>query len=374
MDKKRVIVSVTNDLVTDQRVHKTCIQLYETGFEVLLVGRKLKNSLQLDRPYTCKRMSLWFTKGALFYAEYNLRLFFFLLVNKTDVYHANDLDTLLANYLASKIKGKVLVYDTHEYYTGVPELQNRPAVRKIWEAIEGFIFPKLKYAFTVNKSIADLYRNKYGIPVHVMRNISSLKQLPKLTKNRTDLGLPADKKIIILQGSGINIQRGSEELLLSMKYVNNALLLIVGSGDVITLLEDMCKKENLTEKVKFVSKVPYAELMQYTYNSTIGVTLDKPVNLNYQLSLPNKLFDYIHGGIPVLASNIKEVASLVNQYSIGVITESHQPEIIANHINEMLQNEEKYLTWKRNLARAQQELSWENEVAELTKLYEQINR
>ena len=126
---KRIIVSVTNDLVSDNRVHKVCTSLESMGNKVLLIGRKFSNSHSVNRDYKIKRFSLLFNKGPLFYAEYNFRLFFLLLFSRADIYLANDLDTLYANYLASKIRGKVLVYDSHEYFTEVPELIGRNFVR-----------------------------------------------------------------------------------------------------------------------------------------------------------------------------------------------------------------------------------------------------
>ena len=117
---KRIIVSVTNDLSADQRVHKVCTSLHEMGFDVLLVGRKLRTSFPLSRVYSTKRMKFIFNNGVFFYAIYNLRLFFFLLFSKCDLLLSNDLDTLLANHLASKIKKISLVYDSHELFPESP--------------------------------------------------------------------------------------------------------------------------------------------------------------------------------------------------------------------------------------------------------------
>ncbi|HKJ05832.1 MAG TPA: hypothetical protein VJ970_00040, partial [Flavobacteriaceae bacterium] len=154
---KKVVVSVTNDLSSDQRVHKICTSLNNNNFDVLLIGRKLRNSKAISRKYKTKRFNLLFNSGFLFYAEYNIRLFFYLLFIKKNILVANDLDTLLANYLASTITKCKLIYDSHELFTEVPELTNRPFVKHVWITIEKWIFPKLKTVYTVNSEIAEIY-------------------------------------------------------------------------------------------------------------------------------------------------------------------------------------------------------------------------
>ncbi|MDR0798905.1 MAG: glycosyltransferase, partial [Dysgonamonadaceae bacterium] len=145
----RITLSVTNDLVTDQRVHKVCTTLLQHGYEVKSVGRRLRNSPDLQRPYATRRMRLLFNKGFLFYAEFNLRLFWYLLFDRTDLYLANDTDTLLANYLASKLRRKPLVFDAHEMFPEVPEVIHRKKVHAVWQGLEDFLFPKLTHAYTV---------------------------------------------------------------------------------------------------------------------------------------------------------------------------------------------------------------------------------
>ena len=262
--KKRAIVSVINDLATDQRVQRTCLLLNELDFDVLLVGRKMKKSLQLTSlPYRTHRMELLFEKGPLFYGFFNIRLFFFLLFKKTDLLVSNDLDTLLPNYLVHKIKGAPLVYDSHEYFTGVPELVGRKRVQSVWKRIEKNIFPKLNDVITVNDSIASLYEKEYGIRPEVVRNISNKPENIQ-KRSRQELGLPEDKFILILQGSGINVDRGAEEMVEAMQFVDGAVLLIIGGGDVIPQLHQLVEKFNLQNKIIFKPKQKYNELLEFT--------------------------------------------------------------------------------------------------------------
>ncbi|MCF8301681.1 MAG: glycosyltransferase [Bacteroidales bacterium] len=367
---KRVIISVTNDLNTDQRVNKVALSLMKLGFEVVLVGRKRRDSAPMEeRPYKTHRMKLVFEKGSLFYAEYNVRLFLFLLVRKAHILHANDLDTLLANYLIYRLKRRRLVYDSHEYFTGVPELVNRKRVQSIWKAIERHIFPRLPYIFTVNESIARLYEEEYKSTVKVMRNVPFKQHLNGL-KTRKELDLPEDKPIILLQGAGINVQRGAEEAIQAMRHLENVLFLIIGGGDVIGQLKKQVKEEALTEKVRFLPKQPYKELLNYTAQADIGLTLDKDTNTNYRYSLPNKLFDYIQARTPILASRLVEIEKIIKGYNIGYMINSHDPKHIAGCIRHMLDHKNEMKKWQKNLENAAEELCWENEEKVLLNVYE----
>lgn len=367
---KKVLVSVINDLSTDQRVHKVCTSLTEMGFDVCLIGRQQRTSLVLNRrDYATKRMKLLFEKGPLFYLEFNFRLFLYLLFHRAEVLVSNDLDTLLPNYLIAKLKGAELVYDSHEVFCEVPELQENPVKRKIWKRLEAWIFPKLKHVFTVNASIAELYRNEYGNTVHIVRNIPVLLLTRPEPISLAKFGVPSGKAVILLQGAGINVDRGAEEAVTAMKYIDNACLLIVGSGDVIPLLKKMVQEMNLGDKVVFTGKVPFEQLRQITAMATIGLTLDKATNVNYRLSLPNKVFDYIHAGVPVLCSDLVEVKKIVLDYSVGMVAANHDPQSIADSIKTMLRDESQLLVWKKNTIIAAEKLNWSVEENELKSVY-----
>lgn len=368
--KKRIIVSVTNDIYTDQRVRKVCEFLVSENYAVTLVGRKLKNSKPLpDTPYKTVRFPLWFTRGALFYATYNLRLFFYLLFHKADVLLSNDLDTLYANHWARKFKRNCrLIYDSHEYYIGVPELVSRPKIQRFWRAIERRTLPKADVMYTVNESIAAIYRKEYNREVKVVRNISDYKGI-KTMKTRAELGLPADKFIVIMQGAGINIERGAEELMQAIRLIPEAVLIIVGDGDVVPLLKREVDQQNLHDKIFFFGKRPYDELMNFTLLSDVGVSMDKDTNINYRFSLPNKLFDYIHAGIPVLVSDLTEIKAIVTQYDIGLVCPTHNPTEIAEYLKRLIHDEALCEKFKSNAQKAAKELTWTQECEVLKTIF-----
>ncbi len=371
---KRVVVSVINDLASDQRVHRTCTTLSELGFDVLLVGRETRKSTCLKpRGYETLRMKLLINKGPIFYAEYNIRLFFFLLFKKVDILHANDLDTLLANHLIQRLKKISLVYDSHEYFTEVPELVEGSFAKRIWLFIERSIFPKLKNVLTVNKSIAAIYEKLYGVDLKVVRNvpISGAFNSSIDVKSRVELGLPKGKRVILLQGAGINADRGAEEMIEAMRWID-AVFLIVGSGDVVLSLKERVRELGLSSKVIFTGRIPFQELICFTKAADVGVTLDKDTNLNYRYSLPNKLFDYFQAGLPVIASDLIEVRRVIDEYQSGIILSSHEPKTMAKEINNYLNNTSFFNQTKRNVQKAKEELVWENEKEILINCYETI--
>ncbi len=365
---QQVVVSVTNDLVTDQRVHKVCTTLSTMDFDVVLIGRKLSDSLAISRNYKTVRMKLLFNKGFLFYAEYNIRLFCKLLFIKKDILLSNDLDTLLPNFLISKILNKKLVYDSHELFTETPELTDRPKVKKIWLSIENYIFPKLKHIYTVNESIASIYKKKYNVDVKVIRNIAPIflnKSLDVALSNK----VKGNNKMLILQGSGINMDRGAEEALTMMKYLENTVLYVIGGGDVFDRLKELVKKFQLEDKVFIKNRMPYHQLMEYTKIADLGLSLDKGTNLNYEYSLPNKVFDYIQAKTPLLVSNRKEIANLVLDNNIGLVVENLDPEKLAETVKGIFSDHERLKKWQENLGLAQVKYNWEKESEKLKQVF-----
>lgn len=366
----KVVLSVTNDLYTDPRVDKVCNFLTRNGFDVTLVGRCYGDSAALaPRAYKTHRLRLLFRKSGLFYAEYNIRLFFYLLFHHFDLFVANDLDTLLPNVLVSKLKRKRLVYDSHEYFCGELSIADRPFVKRVWKSIERFCFPKLKDVITVSQSIVEQYEKEYGIRPHLVRNIPP-KATPPVTESRSSVQLPEDKMIVILQGNALIEGRGGVELTEAMPLVDpKAVLLVVGAGSVVPKMKRKVQQLQLEERVIFVPRVSPEKLFNYTYLADIGINLDQDVCLNAKFSLPNKIFEYIKAETPLVISNLVERARIIQKYQVGLIVEDVRPECIAEKINILLNDKQLYNEMKANCKIAAEDLCWENEEKVLEEIY-----
>ena len=362
-----ISVLVSNDLVFDQRVRKVCDTLVDMGFELTLIGRKLPNSLPLERPYATRRFRLPFTEGAFFYATLNIRLFLYLFGARTDVILANDLDTLPAAWLVAKLRGKQLVYDSHEYFTEAAGLTGRGFQKRVWESIERRIFPKLQRVFTVNQTIAQAYQEKYGADVRVLRNVPPrCTQLP--TATRKELGLPETGHLVILQGAYLDPDRGAWEAAQAITRVPNAHLLLIGAGEEWDRVRDWLQGEGRGANIIQLPRLPFEELQKYTAVADLGLSLDKPDHLNYRYSLPNKLFDYIQMRTPVVTTALPELLRVHQQFAIGKTVNSHDSEHIAAVIHEALTTPDR-THWDDELARAAEVFNWETESEIIREVY-----
>ncbi|QOD60470.1 glycosyltransferase [Polaribacter haliotis] len=356
---RKIIVSVTNDLTTDQRVEKVCNSLHRNGYDIYLVGRFLKNSKKIERNYSIKRFKLLFNSGVLFYAEYNIRLFFFLLFKKKDILLCNDVDTLLPNYIISKIQLKKLVFDSHELFSEIPELANRSKVKRIWLSIENWTIPKLKNNYTVCNSIANYYKNKYNVQFETILNVPNKKIVEKgVFPFKT-----SQKKIILYQGA-LNIGRGLELMIETMEYLENHLLVIIGNGDIYEDLKEKTATLKLNEKVFFLGRKNPEDLKKLTPLADLGFSLEEDLGLNYRFALPNKIFDYIQAEVPVIVSNLPEMKKIATEHKIGEIIEKREPKSLANQIKRILEKD-----YSNQLKEAKKTLIWENQEEKLLAIF-----
>jgi glycosyltransferase involved in cell wall biosynthesis len=357
-----VVFTVTTDLTYDQRMIRICTSLANAGYAVTLVGRKMNTSLPLAKqPFQQKRLSCFFEKGKLFYAEYNIRLFVYLLFKKMDCIGAIDLDSILPGYFISKIKKIKRVYDAHELFCEMKEIATRPAIYRIWKKIEQYTVPKFPDGYTVNQPIAAEFKKMYGVQYEVIRNIALLRAID----------IPQKKEKFILYQGAVNEGRSFETLIPAMKEVNGRLI-ICGDGNFIQQAKQLVLENELQDKVIFKGKVKPDELRSITQQAYIGVTLFDDAGLSNYYSLANRFFDYLHAGIPQLCVNYPVYKEINDQYHIAVLAEDTSAKNLAVLLNNLLVNEVEYNMLQQNCLKARLQLNWQEEEKKLLQFYKEL--
>lgn len=363
---KTIFVCVSNDVYNDNRVRKTCHSLNKYGLKVHLLCLKSKYNRQEEQTdFILHPIRRIFKKNFPYYAELNIRIFFVLLFKRLDIIWANDLDTLLGCFIVGKLRRKPIIFDSHEMFCQVAELQDNPKAQKVWLGLERFMLPKLKYVITVCDPIKDYFKNNYNVEAKVVRNIPLQNKEPKV-KN-----FPMKEKVIVWQGA-TNIDRSLEDIVLAMKNID-ATLYIMGSGDIIKDLEKLVVDNKLNNKVFLTGRLTFEQMMSYTKKASIGLSLDRPTNENYRISLPNKIFEYINTATPIVCTPLPEIKNIVEKYNVGCFINEPTKENISKTINSILNNDELLQCWSNNSLLAQKELSWENEEKIIFNILKQIS-
>ena len=343
---------------------RICTSLAQQGYDVTLLGRKLLQSIPLQSfLFKQKRLSCFFSKGALFYAEYNLRLFCWLLFQKTDCICAIDLDTILPCYFISKLKNTKRLYDAHELFCEMKEVVTRPSRYKIWKHIERFAVPKFKHGYTVCVPIAEEFKKMYGVDYEVVRNVSAADSHEPVADRH-------QPTFFLYQGA-VNEGRSFETLIPAMKNVS-APLHIYGDGNFLEQTKELIEKNQLQEKVLLKGKLQPKELRNITSTAYAGITLFENNGLSNYYSLANRFFDYIQAGVPQVCVNYPAYKEINQTYDIALLISDTSEHSIADGLNLLLQDSVLYRRLKENCIKAREVLNWQEEEKKLITFYQNI--
>lgn len=360
----KLVFSVTNDLRYDQRMQRICSALSEAGHEVTLVGRSRRHSPTLPRqPYRQVRLNCFFEKGKLFYLEYNLRLFVWLLWRRFDIYTGIDLDTILPNLLVARLRGKKCYYDAHEYFSEVPEVVDRPLTKAIWEGVARLCIPRVDRAYTVGPALAQIFQERYGKAFAVVRNVPFAIQAH--LSNQTS---KPSRPIILYQGV-LNTGRGLEIAIAAMQKIEGVELWLAGEGDLSRELRRLAQDLRVEEKVHFLGYLTPEELRTVTQEASIGLNLLENRGLSYYYSLANKAFDYVQAGVPSIQMNFPEYLALQQEHRVFYLINRLEVEVLVQAIEHLLGDGELYLDLQEGCRKAAVEWCWEREKSNLEDIF-----
>ncbi len=359
--EQQIIFTVTNDLTTDQRMQRICTTMQNAGYQVKLVGRLRQNSIALNQmPFDQHRINCRFEHGPLFYIEYNLKLFIYLLFVKCTIISSVDADTILPCTLAAKVRSKKLVFDAHEYFTEVPELQNRDFIKNIWKILLKTCIPLVDGCYTVGPKLAQIFSNMYNKKFEVVYNMPIKKMI-----------IPDQHKIdIVLYQGDLNIGRGIEQTIIAMQNIN-AELWIVGDGLLKEKIVELIEKLHLGNKVKILGKITPDKLHEITQQAKIGINLLSDEGLSYRYSIANKFFDYVQAEVPSLCANFEEYQTLNKQYEVAVLCDDNETNIRAA-IKLLLTDILYYQKLVGNCKQAANHWYWETQEKMLVSIYNNL--
>lgn len=360
---KYAYVAVTNDLNQDQRMHRICNSLSKLGFAVVLIGRQKPDSAPLlPQSFKQKRLRLIFSKGILFYLEYQIRLFLYLLVAaKPSVVYSVDLDTALPVCVIGWLRKSTRIHDAHELFTEVPELNHSPIKRNIWTAVGKATVSKFDHRLTVNDSLATILGKKYRCDFNVIKN------LPVEKKLKLDSSIMS-KQYIWYQGV-LNHGRGLEQMIAAMDAMPSLELRIAGEGDLSDALRVQAQNSTSRSRIHFHGWLSSDEMHTWASNAYIGINLLDAASGNYYYSSANKGYDYIQAELPAIHMAFPEYQILNQEHDVALLIENLEVTDIVKAVKHLQDHPATYLQLKAACRKAKSILNWREEEKKLLHIF-----
>ncbi len=365
-----ICITLMDDPVYKQSSIRVADALGRAGYVVTLIGRRLEEGLaetgsdkgQGPANFRRVRFRTVFGRGKFFYAEMNLRIFFYLLVHKTDLVCAVNLDTILPVWAISVLKRIPRMYDARELFTELAEVVARPGVQRTWLWVERTMVPRFPNGYAVCQSIADELHKRYGVRYAVIRNVTVL-------RHPVPGAHPLGKPYLLYQGA-VNHGRGLEVLIPAMREV--ALPLVVcGTGNYMEQSQALVRHHGLEDRVLFTGQLSPQELIRYTYHAYAGINLVAREGLNQYFSLPNKLFDYIHAGLPQVAMDYPEYRRVQEAFEVAVLIPDVTETEVVGAIGRLCSDRALYERLRNSCREARLVYNWQAEEPGLLRVYEQ---
>lgn len=352
-------------MATDRRVDRHCRALVEVGYEVVVVCRGVADVETADEceaglPYRVKKVMPKHRRGWRFYAELNMQLVKAVSEEMPDVVWANDTDTLMGCVWAARRgtqkrrQRPLLVMDAHEVFPEVPELEGREWVKGVWRAIERRWMPKCDVLFTVSGGVADYYRKRYGVEMRVVRSIPP----QRWTGIRRDEGRP---RVVLYQGC-INKGRGVDWAIDAMQWLEGCELVVAGGGDLETQMRAYAASKPWSGSIRFTGRISPEALAGLTGSASVGLVMLEDIGLSYHNALPNRVGDFVAAGVPMVVSDLPEMAAVVRRYGVGEVMAAPGAKALAEAVKRVLVRQ-----WSEtDFEQARREMDWEKEKQILT--------
>jgi len=370
---------VLNTFINDARVHKEASTLASAGYTVNVIALwqpgldKVENrsGYSVFRvPLSSRALQNRLLSPLIKYIEYAWRVWKLSYRIPAHIYHANDSNTLPIAWMIAKKNNAKLIYDAHELETGrnFGDSSLSLIYRLVWSFPEKLLIHQVDAVITVNRLIADELARLYKIHVpFVIMNCPVLNLVSNTNLIRQELDIPDDMKILIYQGR-ITSGRGLESFFVAIQQLNDTVGVVLGDGPLLQAYRDRVRSGEW-QRIYLLGMINMTVLPSYTASADLGVVLIQDTCLSYRLSLPNKLFEYLHAGLPVICSDLPAMATILKEYQVGELVNPDDPASIAHGIKIALGDVSRYKTLKANTHKASEVFNWQNEGKKLIEIY-----
>lgn len=364
--KKNVLVTFLGNFHYDSRVTNFYNSFSERGYTVKVISFDwLTENFKTEKGdisvYKLKKNSF----SIYFYLKFSLILSYRLLFTKAELIFAEDVYTLPFVVLFAKLKKAKVCYDSREIYAHIAGLSKRKNVQAFWKWIEKSFIKCVNVILTTGELDSIFIEKEYNLKgTIVIRNLPLAKEISESFDFRDYFKLSKDKKILLYQGV-ILPGRGLSLIFDVMNYLKDCVLIILGDGEYREYYQTVVREKKLNDKVFFFGKIKQEELLKYTSGADIGLAIIENISLSYFYALPNKMFEYIYCGLPVIASNLPQMKAVIDGYQVGLTVNAENHEEIIDAINLLVNDEEQRNKFIANCRTASLELNWGNEIKKL---------
>ena len=362
---------VFSDLNFDYRVFREATSLTQAGHQISIIAPAFSTTpLRGWDDFEIHLISMDRTRSLrVLYPLFWRRARHLLLSIRADAYHAHDLDSLWPATRAARRRQVPLIYDSHEFWIEQSSLVHRPSIRAFWAHLEGHLVPRTTHVITVSDSIARSLQELYQLEtVTVLRNLPLYRTPVETRRIHAELGLDPDRFIALYQG-GFLTGNGLSEQIEALAEVDGVTLVLIGDGPCEAALKAQVQQAGLEEKVYFIPRVPFGELHSYTCAADLGLCLIKGTGKSFYYSMPNKMFEYMMAGLPVLASDFPEMRSVVQASGAGLVVDPQNLAAIRQCIQGLLDEPTRIQQYGEAALRAARHYNWEREADKLIQLY-----
>lgn len=281
---------------------------------------------------------------------------------RADLYWANDTMTIRAGRAAARATGARSVYDAHEIIWDAPTITAHQ--RRRWGAIERKHIKDFDRRYTVCDPIAREMVARYAIPTPTIilncPRLDSTSKAPEPSASPINAYRKPGEFLILFHGS-LSVHRGLEQLVDATEILGAGFRLVVlGHGPFLPEMKARVAGRGIDDRVSFIDSVPPDELPAWLAGADLGTIPYQRIGRNHEYSTPNKLFEYMHLGIPIIVNDLPEITRIVaDAGGFGITVDCTDPKAMAAAISELRADPERRARMRAAALEAAPRYSWE---------------